>query len=595
MFPFPEWLTFFTKQLLRSKGTLLLVSLLTIAVTMCSALSPVYIGRIIDELTKQPSTGLPRLAGFLLASLLFNELFIVIRKYVSTKAMIQLTYEWIHNSLSAILNTSADFFVRTPRGEMLQRCIQDIRTIQKFGLFTLPGFVQEWLLACTAIIVISNIYWPITVMIIGCYVVLFIPVYFFAKKRSHSRKQLILHNAVLRQSLLEKLESIKQIKIFGTEKQEYNQFHAEQQHWAALSYQEGIINATYKGFPRIPDALAPALVFLFVGWQVMMGNVTFGQLMTIIAFIPALNAPVRTFFGLFVVLADIRLRIQGLLEYVHLPVEPGKRTGLQQLPDDRELPISFHNVTVLKERGTILNDVSFTIQPGEHIAIVGPSGAGKSTLLKLLTRLQEPSAGEIRIGGIPLHKLDATHLRRRVGYMTQEPVLFRETLLNNLTLLHPAERSEVEAWMQALGAEDIAARLPDGYDTVIGDGGSSLSGGQRQLVGLIRVLLKQPDLLLLDEATSSLDQTSEALVLHALEKQMQRTTRISVTHRLRGARLADRIFVIDQGQLIQVGTHDELLLEQDSVYAKLWFSELQQAESGQAVEHQRERGDLSYV
>ncbi|GAA4865664.1 ABC transporter ATP-binding protein [Paenibacillus vulneris] len=509
--------------------------------------------------------------------------------------MIRLTYEWIHDALAAILNTSADFFTRTPRGEMLQRCIQDIRTIQKFGLFTLPGFVQEWLLACTAAIIISNIYWPITVMIILCYIVLFLPVYFFAKRRTQSRKQFMVHNAVLRQSLLERLESIKQIKIFGTEKHEYRQFHSEQQRWAELSQQEGIVNATYKGLQRIPDALAPALVFMFVGWQVMMGTVTFGQLMTVIAFIPALNAPVRTFFGLFVVFADIRLRVQGLLEYVELPVEPGKRNGLRQLPDYRGLPISFHNVTVRTDRGASLSGVSFTIQPGEHIAIVGPSGAGKSTLLKLLTRLQEPTEGEIRFGNIPLNELDATQLRSRTGYMTQEPVLFRDTLLNNLTLLRQADQAEVRTWMQALDAEDIAAMLPDGYNTVVGDGSFQLSGGQRQLVGLIRILLKKPDLLLLDEATSSLDQTSEAMVLQSLERHMRGITRISVTHRLRGAQLADRIFVIDQGRLVQAGTHNELLTDQDGVYARLWYSEQRQEVLRETQDAAKERGDLSYV
>ncbi|MFC6453382.1 ABC transporter ATP-binding protein [Paenibacillus vulneris] len=573
----------------------MLVSLLTLAVAICSALTPVYIGQVIDELTKQQSPGLLRLTALLLASLLLTELLSVLRKYVSTKVMIRLTYEWIHDALAAILNTSADFFTRTPRGEMLQRCIQDIRTIQKFGLFTLPGFVQEWLLACTAAIIISNIYWPITVMIILCYIVLFLPVYFFAKRRTQSRKQFMVHNAVLRQSLLERLESIKQIKIFGTEKHEYRQFHSEQQRWAELSQQEGIVNATYKGLQRIPDALAPALVFMFVGWQVMMGTVTFGQLMTVIAFIPALNAPVRTFFGLFVVFADIRLRVQGLLEYVELPVEPGKRNGLRQLPDYRGLPISFHNVTVRTDRGASLSGVSFTIQPGEHIAIVGPSGAGKSTLLKLLTRLQEPTEGEIRFGNIPLNELDATQLRSRTGYMTQEPVLFRDTLLNNLTLLRQADQAEVRTWMQALDAEDIAAMLPDGYNTVVGDGSFQLSGGQRQLVGLIRILLKKPDLLLLDEATSSLDQTSEAMVLQSLERHMRGITRISVTHRLRGAQLADRIFVIDQGRLVQAGTHNELLTDQDGVYARLWYSEQRQEVLRETQDAAKERGDLSYV
>jgi ATP-binding cassette subfamily B protein len=444
-------------------------------------------------------------------------------------------------------------------------------------LSTLPGFAQELLLASAAIIVIFQWNWKLAVTLLAAYIILFIPVYVYGRKRGIARSQLASHDALLRQSLLEKLDTVKQIKIYGTEHKEFNDVAAQQQKWADLTFQEGIVESMYRTFPRIPDSLAPALVFLFAGWQMITGHATVGQLVTIIAYIPALNAPVRSFFGLYVSFADIKVRIHGIMEYMRLPVEPGKRGGLRQLSDYRGLPISFDGVYVAGERGERLRNISFTIAPGEHIAIVGPSGAGKSTLLKLLLRLQEPTSGDIRIGGIPLPELDATHLRSRIGYVMQEGFWFRDSLYRNLTYLDKADHQTLDKWMNAFGAEDIALQLPSGYDSDIGANGERLSGGQRQLIGLVRTMLKKPHILLLDEATSSLDQKSESKVYQTLGTYAGSMTRINVTHRLRGAALADRILVLDQGELVEQGTHEELLLGQ-GLYAKLWQQESDRAE-----------------
>lgn len=585
LFKLPDWLFFFVKQFVRSKGALLFITLLTVTAAVCGAAAPLLIGRLIDRITLDSGEGTALISLLLLGALLVTELSITLRAYVSAKTMVRLSYLLTGETLAAVLRTSSGFFTATPRGELLQRCTQDTKAVQQFGLSTLPGFVQELLLAGVAVAVIASWNWPLALVLLAAYFLIFIPVHVYGKKRGAARQQLIVHEARLRQSTLEKLETVKQIKLYGTERREYESVTAEQEKWGDLKYQEGILDNLYRMFPRIPDSLAPALVFLFAGWQMIHGQASVGQLVTIIAYIPAINAPVRSFFGLYVSFADIKVRIHGILDYLRLPKEPGLQQGLLRLPSYRHEPVSFSGVSLTADRGELLRNVSFTVAAGEHVAIVGPSGAGKSTLLRLLLRLQDPSAGEIHIGSAKTSELDASYLRSRIGYVMQEGTWFKDSLYNNLTYLGKADDDTLDKWIQALGADSIVAGLEAGYDTDIGQNGERLSGGQRQLMSLVRTMVKQPDILLLDEATSSLDPISESLVYRALDTHAAGMTRISVTHRLRGAALADRVLVLDRGELVEQGSHEQLLRLQ-GLYAKLWNEELEQGigEKKRAVE-----------
>ncbi|CAH1202509.1 ATM1-type heavy metal exporter [Paenibacillus plantiphilus] len=589
----PEWLLFFVRQIMRYQGAFWLVLMLTAMITACSAFSPILAGRLIDSIALGDGPHLWQLVLLLLGIILAAEFIIILRNDVSRRVMIQLTHELTADSVASVLRTTTAFFARTSRGELLQRCIQDTRAIQQFGLFAIPGFMQDLVLACTAIIVISGIYWPVAVMIATLYLFLLIPLFYIGNKRGAARKKLAKQDARIRHSLLEKLESIKQIKIFGTEKREYEDYRKQQEAGAELAFQNGVLIDLYNGFSRIPDSMAPALTFLILGWQVVHGRATIGELLTVTAFIPAMIAPVRSFFTLYVTLAEIRVRLTGVLEYAKLPVEAGKAEGLLKPPHYREMALSLNNVSVGGDgdRGDLLRNITCRIEPGMHAAIVGPSGAGKSTLLHVLTRQLEPSEGTIYYGGYPLAQLDASQLRSRIGYMTQEGFLFHQTLLYNLTYFKEVEHEVLDHWMSALGAADIVNLLPQGYASIIGNSGTQLSGGQRQLVELVRTMVKDPDLLILDEATSALDPASEALVYHALQQYAGQVTRITVNHRLHSVKQADLILVMDHGEIVDQGTHEELLCNSSSLYARLWSSQLQ---GEQEIEASREVHDALY-
>nr|WP_281423100.1 ABC transporter ATP-binding protein [Paenibacillus oenotherae] len=569
---------------MRNQGAFWLIVLLTVMVTVCSGIAPILAGALIDSIVQGDSTNLWPPALLLLGIVLTAELFALLRSYVSKGVMLRLTYELTADAMAALFRTKVSYFIQASRGELLQRCIQDTRSIQQLGLFAIPGFLQDLVLACTAIVVISHIYAPVAVMIGLLYLVLSIPLFMIGRKRGAARELLTQQDARLRHSLLEKLESIKQIKIFAAEQQEYEDYRKAQEKGSELAFQHGILTDLYMGFPRLPDSLAPALALLFIGWQAVHGRATVGELVTVLAFIPAINAPVRSFFALYVALAEIRVRLAGVLEYLRLPIEPGKAEGLLKPSHFRGMAISLTHVSVEGENrsGELLSRITCRIEPGQHVAIVGPSGAGKSTLLNVLTRQLEPAAGAILFGDYSLAQLDAPHLRSRIGYMTQEGFLFQETLLYNLTCFKTADRAVLDHWMSVLGAEDIVNQLPQGYDTIIGGKGSQLSGGQRQIVELIRTLVKEPDVLLLDEATSALDQASEALVYEALRQYAGHMTRITVNHRLHSVMRADHIIVLDQGELVEQGTHEELLSNPASLYAALWRNQLTDRQIGES-------------
>src|SRR5690606_18435475 len=231
----------------------------------------------------------------------------------------------------------------------------------------------------------------------------------------------------------------------------------------------------------------------------------------------------------------------------------------------------FEHVSFSYEPGTpVLEDVTFTIEPGETVALVGPSGAGKSTLVNLIARFYDPDSGVVRVDGYDLRTVDPRSLRRQIGLVPQDPVLFGISIAENIAVSRPdAGMEEVRRAAELAHAHDFITRLPAGYDTVAGERGASLSGGQRQRIAIARAILADPRILILDEATSALDSESEAAIHAALQRIRQGRTVILIAHRASTVMMADRIIVLDRGRVVQQGTHQELS-QRPGLYRRLY-------------------------
>jgi ATP-binding cassette subfamily B protein len=316
--------------------------------------------------------------------------------------------------------------------------------------------------------------------------------------------------------------------------------------------------------------------------MVIAGELTLGALTAFVLYLTAFFAPIQALVQLYATYQSGQAAVRKLRELL------ATRPTVAQKPDAVELPpiegaLELEHVRFgYDDHSTVLDDLDLRVEPGEIIALVGPTGAGKSTVAKLITRFYDPQAGHVRIDGHDLRDVTLHSLRSQLGVVPQEPFLFHGTIRDNLLFARPdASDDDVRAACEAVGLDEITARMPRGLDTAVFDRGSSLSAGERQLIALARAMLARPRVLVLDEATSNIDMQSEARIERALDHILGGRTAIIIAHRLATARRASRIAVIDEGKVLEIGTHDELL-QRAGRYAQMYATWTRGAGSGAA-------------
>ncbi|HWQ90786.1 MAG TPA: ABC transporter ATP-binding protein, partial [Clostridia bacterium] len=297
------------------------------------------------------------------------------------------------------------------------------------------------------------------------------------------------------------------------------------------------------------------------GLLVLKGSITLGTLIAFLGYVGGLFGPVQGLTGIYQTLQKAYVSLDEIFSILDIQEHLGDDPNAEDVTHVRG-DVSFENVKFHYDEldRPILDGVDLEVQAGQTLAIVGPSGSGKTTLMALLMRFYDPQEGAIRLDGRDLRKLKQRSLRRNIGTVLQDPLLFNDTVRNNIAYGRPeATPEDVERAAQAANAHALIAQLPDGYDTMLGERGGRLSVGERQRVAIARALLKDPPILVLDEATSSLDAESEALVQEALDRLMQGRTTFVIAHRLATVVHADRIIVLKQGRVSESGTHETLM------------------------------------
>jgi len=461
------------------------------------------------------------------------------------------------------------FFDREATGVLMSRVVYDVlllqdsvsRVITSFfkDSFTLIGltaviFYQDWQLALIALLIFP----PAAYIIVR-----------FGQRLRGLARESQKSVARLNQLLQENFTGQRIVKAFAREDFEAERFKSANEHFRRVQMKLRIMRELSSPVMELLGAVGMAVIISYGGYHVIQGTTTPGTFFSFLAALLMLYAPIRG-------LSSAQNSIQEALAAAQrvfsvLDLEPGimDRAGARVLPP-LSRNIVYRHVSFSYGGNTVLTDIDFTVTKGDMVALVGPSGAGKTTLLNLLPRFYEVTAGTILVDGVDLREVSLASLRAQIGVVTQQTILFNETVRYNVAYGRlDATEAEIIQAIRAAHAYDFVMALPRGLDTVIGEQGVRLSGGERQRLAIARALLKDPPILILDEATSSLDSESEREVQQALDRLIEGRTTLVIAHRLSTVRHAHRLVVVDGGRIVETGTHDELL-RMDGLYKRLY-------------------------
>ena len=465
------------------------------------------------------------------------------------------------------------FFDHNRTGQLMSRLTSDLFEITELAHHGPEDLLISTLTILGALGIMASIEWRLT-LVVACILPVFLAAIMSRRRKmsaaSRNEKQ---KTAAINVGIESSLSGIRTARAFANESEEIDKFNTANENFKlskrAFHHEMGVFNATMEFFMT----LLSTAVIAVGGYLIMRGEMNYIDLITFSLYITAFISPVRKLANF----SEIFARgFAGVERFVALMrVEP----ALKDAPDAKALEacrgeidvdhVSFAYDTE-EETGGVLHDVSVHIAPGEVIAIVGPSGGGKSTLCQLIPRFYEVSGGAIRIDGEDVRKITQSSLHRAIGIVQQDVFLFADTVRENIRYGRPeATDEEIAAAAKRAEIYDDIMAMPNGFDTYVGERGTMLSGGQKQRVSIARIFLKNPSILILDEATSALDSVTEVKIQHAFDELSRGRTTLIIAHRLSTIRSADRILVIEDGRIVEQGSHDALL-EKHGEYAALW-------------------------
>lgn len=607
-------------------GKLAWLLVLILVGTGLALVTPLIVRSLID--TVIPAGDIHKLlllAGALLALPIAIGVINIFQRRLSAQVGEGVIYDLRIALYSGLQRMSLRFFTNTKVGELMSRLNNDVVGAQNAISRTLVEIVTNIIQVTASLIVMFSLDWRLTTIS-----VLIFPLFLLAIRKLSNRlrdivRQQLVANAQMNAMMNETLNigGALLVKLFGRKDLEVERFGSRAIQVRNAGIDRTMVGSVFMGIIGLVTAVGTALVYGFGGYFVIRGQMTVGLIVAFGSYLAGLYSAFQALANAPVDFATSVVSFERVFEVIDLPTEIAEKANpinLQAVKGE----IVFDDVTFCYQkgdehflsdvrrygsmdsvaavfsgedadthaeenhqsqaRGNALEHVSFRVAPGQLTALVGPSGAGKTTLTYLIPRLYDPSSGRILLDGHDLRDVTLDSLSAQIGMVTQETYLFHDTIRTNLLYSKlDASQEELNRACQAANIHHFISDLPDGYDTVVGERGYRLSGGEKQRIALARVLLKDPRILVLDEATSSLDSESEALIQEALQRVMSNRTSIVIAHRLSTILAADQILVIDRGGVVERGTHQELLA-QKGLYAQLYKKQFKKEENNKKAD-----------
>ncbi len=546
---------------------------------------PVWLGGFVSQMFGQDKLAILNFAVAAVAAIaVVGAASSYVERYMTTSVSQWVAHDLRRTLYNHIQRLSLAEYDETRTGDLITRVTSDIEAVEDFIDSALLGMLVNALTLVGMIGVMFYINWRFTLIALSVAPALFLVVFYFTRRIKKASRAVRKKESELLSVVEEVLTSIRVVKAFAREDYEQRRFESQSLENVETALQARSVKSKLSPVVEVIVAIGTCLVLWYGARLALSGQLSAGMLIVFLLYLGKMYKPMRELSKMADTVSKAAVGYERIEEVLKI------ESLVRDLPHARRAPrlkgkIEFDHVNFsYEEENPVLKDISFKIEPGQVAAVVGPSGTGKTTIISLIPRFYDPQSGQVRIDGTDIREYTMKSLREQICFVLQDTLLFRAPIWENIAYGKPdASRAEIIRAAEIANAHEFIEKMPEGYDTMLGERGVTLSGGQRQRIAIARAVIRDTPILVLDEPTSGLDAASEEAVIEALDRLMKNRTTVLIAHHLGTIRHADIIFVVKDSELVEQGSHEELLAKA-GVYADLY--KVQTSESAENVVHQ---------